>query len=112
MRASTMHERSERRGEEMLPGMVVAAAIVIGAITAVVLHQHWWVVSLAVVVEIAVIAGGLLWVLPVLSDGETVDEADAGDEDGVATLIIGDDSADRDQGADDRPEVHTPHVAA
>lgn len=115
MRTRENLNRSELRGGEMLPSMIFAATIVIVAIMAVVLHQYWWVVGIAVAVEIAVILGGVLWVLPVLEAGELPDEpgSEAEEEQGKVTSLAGRRAGEpsHDRGGDHTPD-HTPRVAA
>ena len=115
MRALISSKRPELRGSLIGLAMLVAAAIVFGGIVAIVLVQETWVVVAAVVLEIAVIIGGVIWVMPILADREETGEPGAigsdlrEDDDNVVSLRTqSDDSAEPERRGGD----HTPKVAA
>jgi len=118
MRARTNLNRSELRGGELLPAMIFAATIVMVAILAVALHQYWWVVAIAVAVEIAVIVGGVFWILTVLEAGEKPDEPEleADEEQGTVASLADRRTGEDGRGGDDHTpghtSDHTPHIAA
>lgn len=116
MRASVSHDRSELRGTETLPAMIFASAIVIIAVAGIALHQHWWVVGIAVAVEVALILGGLMWIMPVVSDGETPDTSEPAGSQATVTELAARGTDDEDPGSDDHAPGHTsdqaPHVSA
>lgn len=114
MRAFTESRRPELRGSTIGLAMLAAAAIVFGGIVAVVFVQEVWVVAAAVVLEIAVILGGVAWILPILADREETEDAgiigsDMREDDNVIAL----DARRRETSEESRrPSDHTPRVAA
>lgn len=113
MRILTNSKNPELRGSLIGLSMLAAAAIVFGGIVAIVLIQETWVVVAAVILEIAVILAGVMWVLPVLSDGEVPDlEARESGQTGDNVVPLERRSTEPAAPAPDKPTDHTPRVAA
>jgi len=115
MRVSIGHDRSEVRGSKLLPAMIFAWTIVIVAIMGMVFDRQWWLLGVALAVELGVVFAGARWVLPMLSDGELTDASDTAESRATATTFASLVAGIADHRSDEHHLGHTPgltpHVA-